>query len=167
MKFGVNLRKGLTGAEFGVRVFQIVSLLPLLYILAVAVSPAVITKRSLLSFLFDLGVSAIPRAEALALSALYRASASEVAVYFAILLTALAAGLAAGRLLKGKHKTAVTARKICAALIAADLVLRLLPLRFNKGFGLPAAALGFALQLGCLILIVLDLRADKAAAGRP
>ena len=73
-------------------------------------------------------------------------------------------GLLAGALLHGK--TAWAARRFLVLWIAADLLLRLLPLGLNRAFGLPAAILGFALQLACLVLCVLDLRADQKAGAK-
>lgn len=161
MKFGLNDRKYLTGGGLYVRILQIAALLPVLYVVVAPSYPPILTQRSALSVLFDLGFSALPRWEMLGLSALYRVTASEIAVCFALLIPALAFGLAAKKL---PEKHARTARLVCAALVAADLVLRLLPLKFNTAFGLPCAAAGFALRLGCLLLLLLDLRAAKKQA---
>ncbi len=158
MKFGINLRKTLTGAETAVRVFQICSLLPLAYMLVASGYPYLFTHESLFSVLFDLGIAAIPRAEALGLSLLYRKSGSEIVVYFVLLGFALLVGLAAKALLKGPERRVKTSRLVWAVLIGLDLILRLIPLPF-AGLAFYASALGFAVRLGCLALILLDLRA--------
>ena len=162
MRFGVDRKNRLTGADLAVRVFQIASLLPVLYVLVACVYPAVFTTRNVLSFLFDAGVSALPRWEALALSRLYRATAGEVLVCFVLLAAALAFGLAAGKLLKGARRGRVV-RVVLAVLIALDLILRVLPTSFRFAFGVPAAVIGFVVRLGCLAMILLDLRADRRA----
>ena len=162
MKFGVDLRGKLTGAEIAVRVYQIAALLPLGYMLLASGYPYLLTKNGLFSVLFDLGLASLPRAEALGLSLLYRRSASELAVYFTMLVIALAVGLLANALLKGGAKKARVSRLVYAGLIALDLVFRLVPLPFAS---LPvwAQALGFLVRAGYLALILLDLRAAKRA----
>lgn len=162
MKFGLNERHALTGAECAVRVFQLTSLLPLLYLFTLSGYPPLITKSGLFSALFDLGIMALPRLEALGAAALYRLSLSDLIVFFSILLLALVAGLAAGRLLKGGERRARVLRWAYAGWIALDLILRLLPPKLP--FPLWAAVLGFVVRLGCLALILLDLRAAKKAA---
>ena len=161
MKFGLNPRKRLTGAELAVRVQQVCALLPVLYLFAASGFPAILSIRSPLSVLFDLGISALPRAESLGLSLLYRLSRSEVWVNFALLGFALVLGLAAGALLRGAPRRARLARWAMLVWIGADLLLRLLPLGCNRAFGLPAALVGFAVQALCLALTALDLRADR------
>ena len=160
LRFGVGLRGALSGAELSVRFLQGAALPPALFILLVSAYPPAMLHRGVAAVLFELGLSALPRWELLLLAFLYRLSGSEVLLAFALLVPALAFGLAAGRLL-GEKRTAVTARKTYAALVLADLVLRLLPFRFNLAFGLPFAIVGFLLRLGCLGLIALDLRAEK------
>ena len=160
VRFGVGLRKALSGAELAVRFGQVCSMLCALYLLVVSTYRPAMLHLGFPAVIFDLSASALPRWWLLALAFLYRLSGSEVILAFAILVPALAVGLAAGRLLRDRG-TAVTARKVYAALVLADLVLRLLPFRFNLAFGWPFAVAGFLLRLGCLALILLDLRADK------
>lgn len=160
MKFSHKLRQCRTGADLYVAVMQLAALLAGLYLLVIPGYPALLTHRSALSGVFTLGMSALPRWEAAALSLLYRLTASEVAVFFGMVGGALAFGLAAGRLLTGE-RTARTVRVILAALIAADLALRLLPLRWNTLFPLPYAIAGFVLRLGCLALVLRDLRVSS------
>lgn len=161
MKFGVNLRREKTGAELSVVIFQIISLLPALYIFVLSGYSYLMTKPSFLKTLFDLGLSALPRAEGMALSLLYRRSSSEMVAFFALTGFALTFGLLTGRLLKGDARSARASRVVYAALIAVDLIVRLLPLRNNLAFGWPIAILAFLIRLGCLALILLDLRADR------
>ena len=160
--WGIDERKVVTGAHAAIAAYQVASLLPLPYILLVVGYPAIITHGSVLSFLFDMGIMAVPRIEALALSALYAATLSETAVYFALLLPALIAGYVFGRILRKSREASIRLRKVLAGLIALDLVLRLLPFGFNLSFSLPAAIIGWLVQAACLTFIILDLRmADK------
>ncbi len=163
MSFGLSSKRGLTGAGLSLRLWQAFPLLPALYIFVAAGYPAVVQRRGLFSFLADLGFSLLPRWESLGLSALYRLSRSELAVYFAMVGFALLLGLAGDRLLRGK--TARAARVVFAVLLGADLIVRLLPLSFNRAFGIPGAVLGFAGNLACLALVLLDLRAAKGQEG--
>ena len=156
--FGTDIRKALSGADLYVRVFQILSLLPVLYMFVAAGYPAVMTSRSLFSVLFDAGMSALPRAESLLLAALYRHTSSEICVYFALLAAALLLGILGNRCFRDNHNSGRTTRFVFAGLIAADLIIRLLPFACNSTFGLPAAVFGFAVRLACLGLIILDLR---------
>ena len=159
--WGTDDRKALTGAGLYVTVFQVSSLLPLPYLFAVVGYPVVITNRNVLSFLFDVGLMSVPRAEALALSYAYTTLSSELVVYFTLLGVALVVGLALGRLLRGGGEAALRLRRTLAALLAFDLVLRLLPFGFNLAFGLPAAIIGWLCRAACLAFVVLDLRAAK------
>ncbi len=163
MKFGIKNTKELSGADLYVRIFQVFSLLPVLYIFSGSGYMAVFTKRNVLSFLFDLGISAAPRAEALLLSVIYRKTASEIIIFFIPLLISLILGIAAGKLLKGSYKTAKTTRIVFAAFIVLDLIIRLIPFYFNSAFGTIPAILGIIIRLICLALIVFDFTADKKA----
>ncbi len=165
MRFGINVRNRLTGADLYVRIFQLTGLAPVLYVLVACVHPAVFTSGNVFSVLFGLGTSALPRWEALALSRLYRMSHSEVLVCAAVLVFALIFGLAAGRLLKGGRGKARAVRVVLAVLIALDLAVRVLPLPFRFSFGIPAAVFGFVIRLGCLSLVLGDLTADRRNAG--
>lgn len=160
-KWGTGDWKTVTGAHLAVGVYQVASLLPLLYILGFVGYPAIITSKNLLSFLFDIGIMTLPRAEALGLSALYSATANETLVYFAILVPALVVGLVFNKLLREDSPACITARKALAVLIACDLLLRVLPFGFNLAFGLPAAIIGWLAQAACLAFVILDLRAIK------
>ena len=160
VRFGLDNIKIYNGADIYVKVFQITSLFPLIYIFAATGYASIMTSRNPLAVLFDLGMCMIPRAEALALSAAYRMTSSEVVVYFGLLVTAIALGLILGKLFDARHENSLKAHKVVIVLIAADLVLRLLPFGFNIAFGLPAEALGFAVRAVCLALLVLDVRAE-------
>ena len=161
MKFGVGIRRKLTGAELSVRITQLASLLPCLFILSVSGYRGLFAQRGFIPALFDLGLSLLPRWEALGLSLLYRLTSSELAFYFSMLAIALILGLVSRPLLG--EKLGVAGRKVYAALIAADLILRLIPARFNLAFGLPMSIAGFAVRLNCLVLVILDLTAHNRA----
>lgn len=158
MKFGFENRKHLTGADLAVRVMQIAALLPAPYLLAAPGYPSMLTRHSFLSTLFKLGLSVLPRPETLGLSLLYRLTFSELAVFFAPLIFALILGLASKRLFQRFPRAARLAFALC---VAVDLILRLLPLSINSAFPAACGIIGFAVRLGCLALILLDLRAAK------
>lgn len=160
MKFGFDDRRQLTGAGAHIRILQISALLPVPYFLIVPTYPAMSTGRNVFSALFDLGFSALPQWETWALSMLYRAAASEMLVFFALLIAALALGLAAKPLLMRFPRGT---RSVLAMLIAVDLALRLVPWT-KAAFGLPCAIFGFAIRLAGLALLLLDLRAAKHTA---
>lgn len=162
LRFGVGVRASLSGAELALRCGQVISLVCALWLLAASAYRPMMLRLGAAAVVFDLSASALPRWWLLLLALFYRLSGSEVALAFVLLTAALAFGLAAGRLLRNK-RTALRARKIYAALLLADLAFRLLPFRFNLPFGLPFAAAGFLLRLGCLALILLDLRAWRKA----
>ncbi len=161
MKFGIDSRKKLTGSTLYIYIFQACSLMPLLYIIIASGYLGLTGKNSILAYLFDIGMSAIPRPEALALSFVYRKFLSEITVYFLLAGIAFVFGIIADKLLKNGEKAAVRARIVFIALIAADLIIRLLPFGFNTGFGLIPAVIGLAIRLVCLILIIADLIAYK------
>ena len=163
VKFGVGIRGALSGAEVAVRVTQVSALACVLFLLGASTYRPMMLHRGAPALLFDLGVSALPRWFQLILSFLYRKSGSEVLLAFAILVPALIFGLSAGRLLRSGKGRAAAARRVFGLLILADLALRLLPFRFNLAFGWPFALAGFLLRLGCLVLVWLDLRAEKKA----
>ena len=165
MRFGINIRNRLTGTDLYVRIFQLTGLAPVLYVLVACVHPAVFTSENVFSVLFRLGMSALPRWEALGLSRLYRMSHSEVLVCAAVLVFALIFGLAAGRLLKGGRGKARAVRVVVAVLIVLDLAVRVLPLPFRFSFGIPATVFGFVIRLGCLALVLGDLMADRRNTG--
>ena len=159
VRFGIDIRRQLTGADIYVSIFQICSLLPLPYIFIATAHPAIFSTHNLLSVLFDAGMTTLPRAEALALSFLYRLTLSEVAVYFVVLAVALALGLISSRVLRGNPEASVRFHKAASVLITLDLAIRIIPVRANIAFGLPAAAIGLAVRAACLYLVICDLKA--------
>jgi hypothetical protein len=161
MKFGIGIRKKLSGAGLYLYVLQFSALATCAYMLVASGYLGLLAKKNVLSVLFDLGASALPRWETLLLSYVYRFSLSEVVLYFAVLGTAIVYGIAMNKVFNAKHDTARKARIAVIALIGADLIFRLLPFHFNIAFGLPAAIFGFVVRAGCLVLLVLDLKADK------
>ena len=160
MKFGINTPKKLNGAKLYVIIFQISSILPLIYTLVLSGYAGLITKKSLLGIIFDLGICSIPRLEALGLSFLYKLSKNEIIICFVLLTVALVFGLICNKLLNSE-KSAKIIRFVFIALIAADLVVRVLPLGFNSTFELPLQIAGFAVRIICLVLIILDFIAGK------
>ena len=159
LSFGLHTRRALTGAELYVRILQVMLLLPLPYIMALAGYPSVITTYNALTALFEVGMMAIPRALAVGLSVIYRSTTNEILVYFVLAVCALVAGVVLGRLLKQSDAQQLTVRRVLVALIAADLVLRVLPFGFNLAFGLVPAVVGWVCRAVCLALVVCDVRA--------
>jgi len=157
--FGIDIRRKLTGADLYVRIFQLCSLLPLPYIFLARPHPPVISTRNLFSVLFDIGICSLPRAEAYALSYLYRQTLSEVAVYFVILAVALALGFISGRVLRGNPEASIRFHKAAEVLITLDLAIRIIPVRANFAFGIPAAVIGLAVRAVCLYLVIRDMKA--------
>ena len=158
--FGIDIRRKLTGADLYVRIFQISALLPLPYMFLATAHPAIYSSRNLFSALFDIGMCSLPRAEAFALSFLYRVTLSEVTVYFVMLALAAALGFAADRVLRGDPDLSVRMHRLFAVLICLDLAIRIVPVRANIIFGIPAEAAGIAVRAFCLYLIVRDLKAS-------
>ena len=161
MKFGIDVRGRLTGADLAVRIVQIAAALPMLYFVILSGWLSLLTQDTPLTYLFSLGVCAVPRAVALGLSALYRQTGGEALFSMLLVAAALFYGVVMNRLLHSERGR--TTRVVLAVLIAIDLVLRLLPLGFTKAFGLPCEILAFALRSASLILVLLDLRAGKKA----
>ena len=159
MKFGIDIRGKLTGADLAVRIVQIAAALPMLYFVILSGWLALLTQDTPLTYLFSLGVCAVPRAVALGLSALYRQTGGEALFSMLLVAAALFYGVVMNRLLHSERGR--TTRVVLAVLIAIDLVLRLLPLGFTRAFGLPCEILAFALRSASLILVLLDLRAGK------
>ena len=161
MKFGLTSGKQRTGADLSVLIWQAVCLLPLPYLLVLSGYPGLMTKNSVLGFLFDGGMAALPRWLTLALSYLYRLSGHELAVYFILPVLALAFGLLMKKLLRGERKTAAVLRIILCAVIVFDLILRALLPQFRTLFGWPAAVVGLVIRLAMLGLVIGDLVAEK------
>ena len=157
MKFGIDIRGKLTGADLAVRITQIMAALPMLYLVILSGMLSLLTRETPVTYLFSLGVCAVPRAVALALSALYRHTGGEVLFSMLLVASALVYGVVMNRLLHSERGR--TVRIVLAALIALDLIVRLIPLGFTKAFGLPCEIIAFALRAASLVLVILDLKA--------
>ena len=157
MKFGIDIRGKLTGADLAVRITQIMAALPMLYLVILSGMLSLLTRETPVTYLFSLGVCAVPRALALALSALYRHTGGEVLFSMLLVASALVYGVVMNRLLHSERGR--TVRIVLAALIALDLIVRLIPLGFTKAFGLPCEIIAFALRAASLVLVILDLKA--------
>ena len=162
MRFGYDEKLRVTGAGLYSRVMTLIPLLPAIYIFTVSGYPGVIAKKGLLAFLCNVGFAALPRYETAFLSWLYRATSSEAVVDLVMLALAVAFGVVSMKLLRGKRHAAV--RIVFLAVIAADLIYRLVPTTDSLAFGPVPEALGFAIRLGCGVLIALDLIAEKKRA---
>ena len=161
MKFGIDIRGRLTGADLAVRIVQIAAALPMLYLVILSGWLSLLTQDTPITYLFSLGLCAVPRAVALGLSALSRHTGGEVLCSMLLVAAALFYGVVLNRLLLSERGR--TTRVVLAVLIGIDLILRLLPLGFTRAFGLPCEIIAFAFRAVSLILVLLDLRADKKA----
>lgn len=161
LKFGMDERRALSGAELYVRIFQVTALMPVLYIFIATGHMSIMSTRNVLSILFDIGMSALPRVETLGISWVYRMTRSECIVVFIPLAIAIALGAMGAKWFKGNAELSRRVHKVLAVLIACDLVLRVVPVAASLAFGLPAQIAGFAIRAVCLFLIVMDMRADK------
>lgn len=157
IRFGINTGKSLTGAELLVRAFQVASILPAIYIFILAGYPGLITRKGFSWFIFELGVSCIPRAESYLISLLFRVTSSEVLTSFVLLAAVLITGLIMAKLLRSKKKGAFITRCVLAALIAADIVIRLIPLGLNKAFGTVPNVLGIVFAVTGLAFTLADI----------
>ena len=160
MSFGFD-RKKLTGATLALRILELSSALLPLYAMAVVGYPRLLTVESVFSFLCRLGASLIPRVWLLGLGWLYKLTAKELLVCFALLIPALLIGIGTDNLLRARAETARRARIGLAAFLALEIVLHLLPLRINSVFGTAENLIAAAVLALCLALTLLDLRAEK------
>ncbi|MBQ3328506.1 MAG: hypothetical protein IJG88_00965 [Eggerthellaceae bacterium] len=163
VEWGIRDRKAHTGMQLAVAVFQVASLLPLAFLFGIVGYPAIVTMDNPLALLFKLGMAAIPRIEALGLSHLYHLTGNEVAIHFALLISALVAGVLVPRIARSSDAAAVGTRRALAAFCAFDIAMSLLPRPCTAAFGIGAAAAGIAAKLACLVFIALDLKAAKGA----
>lgn len=161
VQFGLKLIRKITGADISVYIQQFAAILPVLHISLAAGYMALLARSTVSSFLFDVGVSTLPRAVVFGISRLYGLVKSELLLCFLILAYALALGLIAHRLFHIKRERSRVCHWIFIALIACDLVLRLMPFEFNRTFGVAPAIIGFVLNLAGLVLLVLDLYFDR------
>ncbi len=148
----------LTGADSAILIFQVVSLLPLLYILVITGDNSVLLRKGIMHTVFNLGINGLPRLEVLGVACIYRLLHNEIIVFYAILLTAFIVGLVMKRKLPGKGPTARRTRWFLIIWVACDLVLRLVPIRLNTAYALPYRIFGFVVQAVILALLVWDLR---------
>ncbi len=163
MTCGTSPRTRRTGADVYVLLMQAAALLPAVYMFILSGYPALAARRNVFAFLFEAGLSALPRAEVRLLACLYRGTARETFLHMAMLIAALLFGLIAGRLLHGygpqAERNARLTRIAFAVLIAADLLVRLQPFVLQVHFGAAAAVIGFAVRAVCLLLVLADLSA--------
>ena len=78
-----------------------------------------------------------------------------------MMIIGLILGLLSNKIFREDEKRGIAARKVFIVLIAIDLVVRLLPMKFNPAFGLPMAAIGFIIRAGFIALLYMDIKAAK------
>lgn len=164
--FGIDPRRKLNGSDLYVKAFQIMSMLPVLFVAVASGDLKLFSSGGPLAWLFELGMSALPRPETLGLSYIFRETSSEVIMTFVMLAIGLILGLLSNKIFREEEKRGVAARKVFMALIAIDLIVRLLPMDFNRVFGLPVMAIGFVLRAACIAALYMDLKAYKAKASK-
>lgn len=160
--FGIDPRKKLNGSDLYVKTFQIMSMLPVVFVAVASGDLKLYSSGGPLAWLFELGTSALPRLEMLGLSFILRETSSEVIMTFVMLAIGLILGLLSNKIFREDDKRGVAARKVFMALIAIDLIVRLLPLEFNRTFGLPVMAAGFIIRAACIAALYLDIKAYQA-----
>ncbi len=147
----------MTFTGLAILIFQILSLLPLPYIFMATGSYQLIMSKGILSLLFDLAATALPRPEVLLISFIYRKTLNEIVVFFLFPAIALLAGLVTRAMLRYEGPKARAARYLLALFCLTDLIVRILPVSFNKVYPVPYQVLGFLVALACLVLIVIDI----------
>lgn len=156
MKKGNSIKNG--PAPFYRYLFQIFSLLtvPYLFCSFDGVNSILLTDNPL-GFLFCLGCSVLPRAEMVVVSKFYLVTGIELTVFYSILIIALVWGLVLHRAERARGRSAIIFWCVTAALIAADLVLRALPLYFNRVYGLWVDIPAALIRAAMLIFVILHV----------
>ena len=95
IRFGTDPRKRLNGSDLYVKTFQLASILPVFYLFMASGYMGIFSKRTVFSVLFDLGISVLPRAEALALSYIYRITDNELIMVFIMMIIGFGLPMAA------------------------------------------------------------------------
>lgn len=146
--------KKLGKTQYYVRIFQITTLLPLLYIFVASAQASLFVYGGFPGILFDLGIGCLPRAEVYLMSVAYHLTRNELVIYFGILVYALVFGMVINRLLSGKSRTKHVTRMVLAACIGCDLIVRLLPIRLNTVLPVGYLIAGLAVRAVCLWLVL-------------
>lgn len=152
-------RYTLTGAAVGA--IQIFALMPLPFILLCTGYQAFYAHVTPFSFLFRLGMALISRAELFAVSLIYRSTLSETALFFGVALSALAFGVAAKLVVSRSEKASNVFSYVLAVWLAADLVIRALPVHINGAFGAGYDVAAFIIRAALLCVVVFDILKRK------
>ena len=152
----LKTKRSFSGAAAYVVTLQASFLATVPFILVASDTSSVISKHGVLQFLFEAGICSLPRAIALALSSLYRATSGEIWFCLALAAFALVFGLLRSRIFPPEGKSPAV-RCVFAALVAADLVVRLLPFSFNRVFGAAPSVVGSVVRLAALGALVYDI----------
>lgn len=159
--FGIDIRKKLNGADLYVKTFQIASMLPVLFLITASGYLGLFAKGGPLAWLFEIGMSVLPRWETLGLSYIYRQTSNEVIMLFIMMLIGLLLGLFSNKIFRENEKRGIAARKVFMILIAIDLIVRLIPMRFNLVFGLPMAVIGFIIRAVFIVFLYMDIKTAR------
>ena len=166
MKFGISVKNRFSGAWLSVRLFQVISILPAVYLFVSSGYRAVLQGKNVFSFLFSFGLSALPCGETLGLSALYRITHSEILIHFLLLGLALAVGIVFDLLLRKSKETGLVLRVVMLLVLASDIPLIFI-FRIPIFFGTVPVVCGLAVRLVHIVLIVADLFAAKMGRSVP
>lgn len=159
--FGIDIRKKLNGSDLYVKTFQIASMIPVIYMFVASGSLKLFSTGGPLAWIFDLGMSMLPRVEVMGLSYLYRSTSNEIIMLFTMLAIGLVLGLLSNIIFREDEKRGIAARKLFMALIGIDLVIRLIPVRPNLVFGPVFAVIGLLVRAACIAALYMDIRAEK------
>ena len=146
--------KKYSGRELYLYAFQIISLLPLLYMLIFTGMFSIITNKNIFGFIFDLGLVCLPKIELWFLSFVYHGTLNEIYVIFLLPLIALIIGMKLNR--KFTEKDSNRINTVLIVLLLFDLIIRFLPLAMNTAFPIYLQIIGFAVRLCLLVMIIKD-----------
>ena len=141
-----------------IHIEQGILLIPLLYILTVSGSNYQVTEYNFITFAFEAGLSLIPRIALLFTSFVYRTSRNEVITYFFLAVLSLVLGILASKTILHKRNQKKIYHQIVIAFLCMDLLLRLLPMRFNRIFDLRIEIFSFLFRVFLLYLMVKEER---------
>ena len=144
--------------RLSVHIEQGILLIPLLYILTVSGSNYQVMEYNFITFTFDLGISLMSRVILLMTSLLYRLSRNEVIVYFFLAVLSLLTGILATKTILHKRKQKKNYYRIILCFLLSDLVLRILPLRFNKIIDPRIEIFSFIFRTGVLWMMIREER---------
>ena len=153
-------RKLPSGSELYTLIFQVVSLLPLPYMVLLTGSFSVLIRHGMTAVMFELFMACVPRIWLFIVSALYRVTINEILVYFLILSVPLALGLYVKKYLYEKDRMRILS-KILIIFTLTDLLVRIVPLKYNQLFSFGYQVIGIIVCIISLIALLKDVFTDE------